>query len=113
MVQHLVKALRKNLCKFNSSEKNNIASGLKNSRSIFLQYTINTVICIFLVRSMDLQHRICQRLILPRLLFAFQIVIECLAADLQSFAVKADFSGVFAVIGSICNIFQSLLFPDF
>ena len=60
MVQHLVKALRKNLCKFNNSEKNNIASGLKNSRSIFLQYTINPVICIFLVRSMDLQHRICQ-----------------------------------------------------
>ena len=25
--------------------KNDIASGLKNSRSIFLQYTINTVIC--------------------------------------------------------------------
>ena len=25
--------------------KNEIASGLKNSRSIFLQYTINTVIC--------------------------------------------------------------------
>ena len=28
-------ALRKNLCKFNSSDKNDIANGLKNSRSIF------------------------------------------------------------------------------
>lgn len=62
---------------------------------------------------MDLQHCICQRLILPWLLFAFQIIIESLSADLQSFAVKADFSGVFAVIGSACNIFQPLLFPDF
>ena len=31
--------------------KNDIASGLKNSRSIFLQYTINTVICQVLQQS--------------------------------------------------------------
>ena len=78
-----------------------------------LKHADSAVICVFFVCSMNLQHRICQRLILPRLLFAFQIVVECLSADLQSFAVKADFSGVFAVIGSICNLFQSLLFPDF
>ena len=78
-----------------------------------LKHADSAVICVFFVRSMDLQHRICQRLILPWFLFAFQIIIESLSADLQSFAVKADFSGVFAVIGSICNIFQSLLFPDF
>ena len=78
-----------------------------------LKHADSAVICVFFVRSMDLQHRICQRLILPWFLFAFQIIIESLSADLQSFAVKADFSGVFAVIGSICNIVQSLLFPDF
>ena len=78
-----------------------------------LKHADSAVICVFFVRSMDLQHCICQRLILPWLLFAFQIVVECLSADLQSFAVKADFSGVFAVIGLICNIVQSLLFPDF
>ena len=113
MVQHLVKALRKNFCKFNNSDKKRYCERLEKQPLNFLQYIINTVICVFFVRSMDFQHRICQRLILPRLLFAFQIVVECLSADLQSFAVKADFSGVFAVIGSICNIFQSLLFPDF
>ena len=78
-----------------------------------LKHADPAVICVFFVCSMDLQHRICQWLILPWLLFAFQIIIESLSADLQSFAVKANFSGVFAVIGSICNLFQSLLFPDF
>ena len=78
-----------------------------------LKHPDSAVICVFFVRSMDLRHRICQWLILPWLFFAFQIVVECLSADLQSFAVKKDFSDIFAVIGSICNIVQSLLFPDF
>ena len=78
-----------------------------------LKHADSAVICVFFVRSMNLQHCICQQLILSRLFFAFQIVVECLSADLQSFAVKADFSDIFAVIGSICNIFQSLFFPDF
>ena len=40
-----------------------------------LKHADSSVICVFFVCSMDLQHRICQRLILPWLLFAFQIII--------------------------------------
>jgi len=61
---------------------------------------------------MDLQYRICQRLILPRLLFAFQIVVKRLSADLQRVAVKTDLSDVSAVICPDRNIHQSLFFPD-
>ena len=62
---------------------------------------------------MYFQHGVSKRLILPWFVLTLKIVVKCLPADFQSFAVKADLSGVFAVIGSICNISQSLLFPDF
>ena len=78
-----------------------------------LKHADSAVICVFFVRGMDLQYRICQRLILPRLLFAFQIIVKCLSADLQLSALKTDFSDVSAVICPNCNIHQSLFFPDF
>ncbi len=38
-------ALRKNLCKFKNCYKSDILERLKNSRSDFLQYKTDTVIC--------------------------------------------------------------------
>ena len=38
-------ALRKKLCKFKNCDKNVMMERLENSRSDFLQYTMNTVIC--------------------------------------------------------------------
>ena len=38
-------ALRKNLCKFNNSDKKRYCERLEKQPLIFLQYTINTVIC--------------------------------------------------------------------
>ena len=78
-----------------------------------LIHTYSAVIRIFLVLIMNFQHSVSKRLILPWGVLTSKIVVKRLPADFQNFAVKVDFSDVFAVIGSACDISQSLLFPDF
>lgn len=78
-----------------------------------LIHTHSAVICIAFVLTMNYHHGIGKRLILPRLIFALKIVIKCLSADFKSHAVKTDFSLNSAVISADCDVFQSLLFPDF
>ena len=45
MKKHILRPCEKFSVNSSTVIKNDIASGLKNSRSIFLQYTITTVIC--------------------------------------------------------------------
>jgi hypothetical protein len=62
---------------------------------------------------MYFHHFVSKRLVLPGLILAFEIVVECLSADFQRLAVKSDLSRDPAVIGLQGNKFQPFFFPDF
>ena len=78
-----------------------------------LIHTNSAVICIAFVFNVDFHHGIGKILILPRFVLAVKIVVKSLSADFQCLTIKAYFTGNSAVISADCDIFQSLLFPDF
>ena len=68
-----------------------------------LIHTDSSIIIITFIFLADIQHSICQKLIFPRSIFCFQIVVKCLPGNFKYSAIKRNFALYLAVFSFDCN----------